>query len=241
VARSLFPRWTESDKTYTQGVPRTIDPAAMQPYDEPESSKFLLSRDTKGSQPMKRIALAALVLCLGHAFASTASAQTQTQAPAPAQTSSIEQVHVAAGSVLTFFLHARLNATDGDAVDGLPKGTLLRIKMLDSIDSAVDPDGTEFHGTVVSALTSEGTVVIHREAEVRGILALLRSRNHPEGFRYELLITTVSDQGRIYALTASLNPSFADAASSAPEKPAAKEDAKPAEQGGSKSKGSPSN
>lgn len=186
---------------------------------------------------MKRIALAALVLCLALAFPSLIQAQAQTQ------TSHIEQVHVAAGNVLTFYLHARLNPTDGDAVDGLPKGTLLRVKMLDSMDSSVNPDGTEFQGTVVSALTSEGEVVIHPGAEVHGILALLRSRNHPEGFRYELLVTSLSDQGKTYALTASLNPSFADsAASSAPsEKPAAKEGAKPAEQGNNKSKGNPSN
>ena len=180
---------------------------------------------------MKRIALAALVLCLAPAFPNAAQAQT----------SHIEQVHVAAGDVLTFYLHARLNPTDGDAVDGLPKGTLLRVKMLDSMDSSVNPDGTEFQGTVVSALTSEGEVVIHPGAEVHGILALLRSRAHPEGFRYELLITSLSDQGKTYALTASLNPSFADSAASSapPEKPAAKEDAKPTDQS-NKSKANPS-
>jgi hypothetical protein len=182
---------------------------------------------------MKRIALVALVLCLAPAFPNLAQAQT----------SHIEQVHAAAGDVLTFYLHARLNPTNGDAVDGLPKGSLLRIKMVDSIDSAVNPDGTEFHGTVVSALASEGEVVIHTGAEVQGILALLRSRSHPEGFRYELLITSLNDQGKTYALTASLNPSFADsAASTAPnEKPGAKEEAKPAEQGNNKSRGNPSN
>ena len=196
---------------------------------------------------MKRIALAAtLGLCLAPFFPKAAQAQAQTQTQAQAQTQAqsqtqsepykIEQVHAAAGSVLTFYLHARLNPADGDAVDGLPKGSLLRVKMLDSIDSTVNPDGTEFHGTVVSALASEGEVVIHTESEVRGILALLRSRSHPEGFRYELLITSLTDQGKTYTLTASLNPSFADSAASA--KPAAKDDAKPAEQG-NKSKGNP--
>jgi len=38
-------------------------------------------------------------------------------------------------------------------------------------------------------------VVIHSEAEVRGLLVLLRSKNHPNGFRYELLLTELSDQG----------------------------------------------
>jgi hypothetical protein len=169
---------------------------------------------------MKRIATA--VLCLAVAFASVARGQA----------SKVEQVQVASGTVLTFYLHARLNAANGDAVDALPKGSLLRVKMLDSIDSNVNPDGTEFHGSVVSALASEGNVVIHREAEVRGILALLRSRNHPEGFRYELLITALNDHGKSYALTASLNPSFSDSpATAASSKPATKDSPKPAGSG----------
>ena len=147
---------------------------------------------------MKRIALVALFFV--GAFASTTHGQA----------SRIEPVHVSAGTVLTFYLHARLNPTSGDGVDGLPKGTLLRVKMLDSIDSAVNADGTEFHGAVVSGLTSSGELVIRSGSEVRGILALLRSRSHPEGFRYELLITELTDHGKSYTLTASLNPSLAD-------------------------------
>jgi hypothetical protein len=119
-------------------------------------------------------------------------------------------VRVSAGTVLTFYLHARLNTASGDGVDGLPKGTLLRVKMLDSIDSAVNGDGTEFHGTVVSGLASSGEIVIHPDSEVRGILALLRSRSHPDGFRYELLITSLTDHGKSYVLTASLRPSLTD-------------------------------
>src|SRR5215467_12852319 len=162
---------------------------------------------------MKRIAIA---LCCASAFASIASGQT----------SGIVPVHVAAGNVLTFYLHARLNPTSGDSVDGLPKGTLLRVKMLDSIDSAVNADGTEFHGTVVSGLTSSGELVIHPQSEVRGILALLRSRSHPEGFRYELLITGLTDHGKSYALTASLTPSLADSSVPSNSKPATKDNAK---------------
>lgn len=168
---------------------------------------------------MKRIALAAL--CISGAFASTAHGQA----------SSIEPVHVAAGTVLTFYLHARLNPTSGDPVDGLPKGTLLRVKMLDSIDSAVNADGTDFRGTVMSGLTSSGEVVIHSGSEVRGILALLRSRNHPEGFRYELLITDLTDHGKSYSLTASLNPSLSDSAAASTAKPAPKTNLKSSESG----------
>ncbi len=152
---------------------------------------------------MKRILVA---MCFVGAFGSTAHGQT----------SNIEPVHVSAGTVLTFYLHARLNPTNGNDVDGLPKGTLLRVKMRNSIDSAVNADGTEFHGTVVSGLTSSGELVIHSGAEVRGILALLRSRSHPEGFRYELLITDLTDHGKSYTVTASLNPSLADSSTSKP-------------------------
>ena len=55
--------------------------------------------------------------------------------PANGQNSSIERVYVAAGTVLTFHLQTRLNPTDGDALDVLPRGTLLQVKILNSIDS----------------------------------------------------------------------------------------------------------
>lgn len=172
---------------------------------------------------MKRIALVALFL--SSAFASAAQSQTS-------QTSSIEAVHVTAGTVLTFYLHARLNPTSGDSLDGLPKGTLLRVKMLDTIDSAKDADGSEFRGTVVSGLTSSGELVIHPESEVRGILALLRSKSHPEGFRYELLITNLTDHGKSYALTASLTPSLADSRVASNSRPDSKDKPKSSESGG---------
>ena len=167
---------------------------------------------------MKRIAL--LGLCLVGLLATTTHGQAF----------KIEPVRVSRGTVLTFYLHARLDAT-GDSVDGLPKGTLLRVKMLDSIDSAINADGTEFRGTVVSGLASSGEVVIHPESEVRGILALLRSRSHPEGFRYELLITSLTDHGKSYTLTASLNPSLTDAHAAASPKPATSASPKAPESG----------
>src|SRR5690242_8811320 len=103
--------------------------------------------------------------------------------------------------------------------------------MLDSIDSAVNADGTEFRGTVMSGLTSSGELVIHPESEVRGILALLRSKSHPEGFRYELLITNLTDRGKSYALTASLTPSLADSRVASNSKPDTKDKPKSSESG----------
>lgn len=168
---------------------------------------------------MKRIALVAL--CLVSALASTTHSQA----------SRVDPLRASTGTVLTFYVHARLNPTSADSLDGLPKGTLLRVKMLDSIDSAVDADGTEFHGLVVSGLVSSGEVVIHPGSDVRGILALLRSRNHPEGFRYELLITNLTDHGKSYALTASLNPSLADSHPTSSPKPITSGNPKSSESG----------
>ena len=171
---------------------------------------------------MKRILVA---LFLAAVYASVAQGQASGTAFVPVP------VHAASGTVLTFYLHARLNPTSGDSVDGLPKGTLLRVKMLDSIDSALNVDGTEFHGTVVSGLTSSGEIVIRPGSEVKGILALLRSASHPAGFRYELLITSLADQGKTYALTASLVPSLADSQAASTSKPTVKDSLKSSDSG----------
>jgi hypothetical protein len=129
------------------------------------------------------------------------------------QNSAIPPVHVPSGAVLTFYLQTRLNSSDASAVDLLPKGTQLNVKVLESIDSAVDRDGSEFRGVITTPVASHEGVVIHANAEVKGLLALLRSKNHPEGFRYELLITGITDGGKTFQITASLNPSFLDSSS----------------------------
>lgn len=130
--------------------------------------------------------------------------------PVLAQTSELKPLHVPAGSIVTFYLQTRLNPADANAIDLLPKGTVLNIKILDAIDSDLTRDGAEFRGTVVAPLVSKDDVIIHADAEVRGLFALLRSRNHPDGFRYELLITGITDGGKLFQLTASMNPSFQD-------------------------------
>lgn len=140
------------------------------------------------------------VLCFISLFAITAHGQSPTVAP----------LRVTAGTVLKFHLQTRLTPAAGDTLDALPKGTVLEVKMLDSIDSAADRDGTEFHGLLAAPLVSGGEVIVRSEAEVRGLLVLLRSRSHPEGFRYELLVTGLTERGKSYDLTASLNPSFLD-------------------------------
>ena len=141
-----------------------------------------------------------VVLCLISLFAS----------PTPSQNAIAAPVRVAAGTILNFHLQTRLNPSAGDTLDALPKGTVLQVRILDSIDSGADRDGTEFHGLLAAPLLLEGEVVVRSEAEVRGLLVLLRSRNHPDGFRYELLVTGLTDRGKSFDLTASLNPSFLD-------------------------------
>ena len=127
----------------------------------------------------------------------------------------LKPVHVPAGTVLTFYLQTRLNPADGNVIDLLPKGTVLSIKVLDEIDSDVTRDGAEFRGVVTAPVVSKDEVVIHADATVRGLFAILRSRSHPDGFRYELLITGIADGGKLFQVTASMNPSFQDPAAQA--------------------------
>ena len=122
----------------------------------------------------------------------------------------INQVHVDAGSVLNFQLQTRLKASNSDAMDEFPAGTVVRVKMLETIDSTRDADGTPFRGVLVSSLASRTQVVAHTDAAVTGMLVLLRSREHPDGFRYVLLVTRISDGGKSYPVTASLSSSLYD-------------------------------
>jgi hypothetical protein len=141
----------------------------------------------------------------------------------------VPPLRVPAGTVLTFHLQTRLRPIADDPLNALPQGTTLNVKILRPIDSTVDRDGSEFHGWVVSDLSLGNGVVIHAESEVRGLLVLLRSRSHPNGFRYELLLTELTDHGKSYPLTASLNTSFFDSGAqpAAATKVAAKDSSKP--------------
>ena len=149
-----------------------------------------------------------IVFCTVSVFAIPSSAQISN--------ATIEPIRVSAGSVLPFHLQTRLRPNAADPIDTLPQGTVFRVKMLTSVDSNADRDGSEFHGSVVSDLSRGDGVVIHADSEVRGLLVLLRSKNHPDGFRYELLLTELTDHGKSYALTASLNTSFHDAGAQPP-------------------------
>ena len=71
-----------------------------------------------------------VVLCLISLFAS----------PTPSQNAIAAPVRVAAGTILNFHLQTRLNPSAGDTLDALPKGTVLQVRILDSIDSGADRD-----------------------------------------------------------------------------------------------------
>ena len=135
---------------------------------------------------------------------------------AVAQEATIEPVHVASGTILTFHLQTRMSPAHENQIDVLPKGTVLQVRMLGPLNSSVDRDGTEFHGVIVLPVVLGNETVVHANAEVRGILALLRSKNHPDGFRYDLLITNVIDNGKSYSVTASLNGSLFEGSSLPP-------------------------
>ena len=159
--------------------------------------------------------------------------------PAQVSSSNIEPIRFSAGTVLAFHLQTRLRRNTSDPLNGLPQGTVFHVKMLNPIDSSADRDGTEFRGVVASDLSLGDDVLIHADSEVRGILVLLRSKNHPDGFRYELLLTELTDHGKSYPLTASLSASFYDAipqpsAVNVPIKTEVKESPKPVAGGNTK-------
>jgi hypothetical protein len=129
-------------------------------------------------------------------------------APSFSQSASISPLQIPAGSVVQFELQSRLSPSAADAADALPPGTTLRIKLLDPIDSRVEQDGSPFQGVLVSPLEQNNHVVVSANAEAHGLFALLRSRQHPEGFRYELLVTSLIDGGKSYVITASLDSSL---------------------------------
>ena len=126
------------------------------------------------------------------------------------QNSQIDPLRFTGGTVLRFHTQTRIHTDSANETDLLPRGTILEVKLLDAIDSGSAQDGAEFRGTVISPVVSGNKTIVHSGSEVQVLLVLLRSKNHPDGFRYELLVTSVTDQGKSYVMTASLNPSFAE-------------------------------
>jgi hypothetical protein len=146
-----------------------------------------------------------LFVCVLALSAFPARGQSAKSQPSP----QISPLQIPAGTIVNFQLQTRMKAAAADVLGVLPKGTLLRVKLLDSIDSAALRDGSAFRGLIVSSVERDDRVVIHPDAEVRGLFALLRSASHPEGFQYQLLVTGLIDRGQSYTLTAFLDPRIA--------------------------------
>src|SRR5690349_15771174 len=138
-------------------------------------------------------------------------------APSFGGSPSVNPIEIPAGSVVDFQLQSRLSPSAIDATDALPAGTTLRVKLLDEINSQVKGDGSTFQGVLVSPLEQNNHVVVSANAEAHGLLALLRSQRHPEGFRYELLVTNLVDGDKSYVVTASLGSSLFEQKNSAPD------------------------
>jgi hypothetical protein len=117
------------------------------------------------------------------------------------RTFQIGQVTAAAGAIGTFYL------TDPAEIGGLSfqAGTLLRVKILNQISSLVDQSGTAFTGLLVVPLQLKGQIVVNAGAQVRGSLALLRSKAHPDGRCYDLLISQIADRGKTFSVYATLH------------------------------------
>jgi len=111
---------------------------------------------------------------------------------------------------LDFHLQTRFNPDVENEADLLPKGTLLHVKLLSAVDSDTARDGAELRGVLTEAVSSRDKVVVHRDAEAQLLFVVLRNRTHPQGFRFELIVTQVIDKGKPLDLTASLGASFAD-------------------------------
>jgi hypothetical protein len=119
------------------------------------------------------------------------------------------------GTIVTFHVQSRLRPEMDDTLSRMRQGTVMQVKLLDTIDSTQDRDGSPFRGTLMATIGS-GRAIVHADAEVRGMLVLLRSRSHPNGFRYELMVTSISEAGQSHPLSAFLSPSLFEASAASP-------------------------
>ena len=86
----------------------------------------------------------------------------------------------------------------------VPAGTTLRIQMIDSVDSAVNHTGEEFHASLDAPIVVDNEVIVPKGADVTVRLVQASSAGHISG-RSELRLELVKMdfQGRSYALVSS--------------------------------------
>jgi len=83
----------------------------------------------------------------------------------------------------------------------IPDGTVLQIRMIDTIDSATNQPGDRFHATLDAPVTIDDKVIIPHGADVEGRVAELKSAGHFAGKpQIALELTALSMNGRRYSL-----------------------------------------
>lgn len=83
----------------------------------------------------------------------------------------------------------------------IPDGTVLQIRMIDSVDSATNKPGDRFHATLDTPITINDKVIVPQGADVEGRVAELKSAGHFAGKpEIALELTALNINGRRYSL-----------------------------------------
>ena len=83
----------------------------------------------------------------------------------------------------------------------IPDGTVIQIRMIDSIDSATNQPGDRFHATLDTPITIDDKVIVPQGADIEGRVAELKSAGHFEGKpEIALQLTALNVNGRRYSL-----------------------------------------
>lgn len=83
----------------------------------------------------------------------------------------------------------------------IPDGTVLQVRMIDTVDSATNQPGDRFRATLDAPVTIDDQVIIPHGADIEGRVAELKSAGHFAGKpAIALQLTAVSMNGRRYSL-----------------------------------------
>jgi len=87
----------------------------------------------------------------------------------------------------------------------VPAGTVISVRMVDSVDSAVNHAGDEFAATVESPIAEEGQLVIPRYAKARVRLVSDRNAGHIRGrSEVQLQLISLTVGGKTYAVNSGI-------------------------------------
>ena len=83
----------------------------------------------------------------------------------------------------------------------IPDGTVLQIRMIDTIDSGINQPGDRFRATLDAPITIDDNVVVPHGADIEGRVAELKSAGHYTGRpEIALELTALNVNGRRYSL-----------------------------------------